>query len=71
MAIELGNQWQPLGSSHKKPGHQTRVHIPLQEIVVLWSMAEGQHEGSAHTRAALQRITVDPHVRVFQQKPAL
>ena len=46
---ELGDQWQPLGSSHKKPGHQIRVHITLQEILALWSMAEGQHEDSAHT----------------------
>ena len=48
-----------------------RVHILLQEIVALWSVAEGQHEDSAHTRAALQRITVDAHMRVFQERPAL
>lgn len=35
-----GLQPQKLGHRTQKPGHQTQVKAPLQEILVLWSVAQ-------------------------------
>ena len=49
MQFPLGLQSQaikghPLGGSHKNQGTGMCVKPPFQEIVVLWSGAEGEHD---------------------------